>query len=52
MSQLPPRKVILNDNVINLVLDVDEGPKAYIQSISFYGNTSFSSTSLKFQIFL
>jgi outer membrane protein insertion porin family len=46
-AEITPQVIPLDQNRINLVYDIKEGPKALIQKITFIGNDSYESGALE-----
>ncbi len=46
-AEITPQLVKLEQNRVNLIYTVNEGPKAYIEKITFIGNDSFESSKLE-----
>jgi outer membrane protein insertion porin family len=47
---LEPKIIKLDQNRVNLVFEVDEGPVTYVKGITFVGNTRFSDNALRGEI--
>ncbi|MGZ9098004.1 MAG: outer membrane protein assembly factor BamA [Micavibrio sp.] len=47
---LEPKIIKLDQNRVNLVFEVDEGPVTYVKGIKFVGNTRFSDDALRGEI--
>lgn len=45
-SQITPQIIPLEQNRVNLVYDISEGPKAFIEKITFIGNENYPAKSL------
>ncbi|MEJ0010139.1 MAG: POTRA domain-containing protein [Alphaproteobacteria bacterium] len=45
-AQITPQVIQLPDNRVNLVFNIVEGPKAYIEKITFIGNERFETKTL------
>jgi outer membrane protein insertion porin family len=48
--QIEPTVVLLEQNRVDLVFEIDEGPKTRIESINFIGNRAFSDGTLRGEI--
>lgn len=46
-AEITPQIIKLEQNRVNLVYNITEGPKAFIEKISFIGNESFQSKTLE-----
>ena len=46
-AEITPQVVKLEQNRINLIYNIVEGPKAYIEKITFIGNDSYQSSKLE-----
>ena len=46
-AQITPQIIELQQNRVNLVYNIVEGPKAYIEKITFIGNASYDSGTLE-----
>lgn len=46
-AEITPQIVQLEQNRVNLIYNIVEGPKAYIEKIAFIGNESYSATALE-----
>lgn len=46
-AEITPQVIPLDQNRVNLVYDIKEGPKALIQQITFIGNEQFSTSRLE-----
>ncbi len=46
-AQITPQVIPLEQNRVNLVYNITEGPKAFIEKITFIGNESYSSNTLQ-----
>ena len=46
-AEITPQTVKLEQNRINLIYNITEGPKAYIEKITFIGNDSYESSKLE-----
>lgn len=46
-AEITPQVIELEQNRINLVYDIQEGPRAFIQKISFIGNESYDAQTLE-----
>jgi outer membrane protein insertion porin family len=46
-SEITPQIIQLPQNRVNLVYNISEGPKAYIEKIAFIGNDSYPAKSLE-----
>lgn len=46
-AEITPQLIQLEQNRVNLVYNIVEGPKAYIEKISFIGNDSYSAKTLQ-----
>ncbi len=49
-TKIEPKKIILDDNRVNVVYEITEGHPTYIRSIEFDGNKKFSSRTLRGEI--
>lgn len=49
-TKISPKKIILDDNRVNVVYEITEGHPTYIDSISFSGNKKFSDRTLRGEI--
>ncbi|HEY8189649.1 MAG TPA: outer membrane protein assembly factor BamA, partial [Micavibrio sp.] len=47
---IEPKVIKLDQNRVNLVFEIDEGPVTYVKGIKFVGNTHFSDDKLRSQI--
>lgn len=47
---LEPKIIKLDQNRVNLVFEIDEGPVTYVKGIKFVGNTRFSDDALRSEI--
>ncbi|MBI2234288.1 MAG: outer membrane protein assembly factor BamA [Micavibrio aeruginosavorus] len=47
---IEPKVIKLDQNRVNLVFEVDEGPVTYVKSVKFVGNTHFSDNKLLSEI--
>lgn len=47
---IEPKIIKLDQNRVNLVFEIAEGPVTYVKSIRFVGNTNFSDDNLRSQI--
>ncbi len=48
--QIEPKVIVLEQNRVDLVFEIDEGPKTRIQSINFIGNRAYSDRNLRGEI--
>ncbi len=46
-AQIEPKVITLDNNRVNLVFEISEGPETYVQKIRFIGNKIFSSDALR-----
>lgn len=46
-AEITPQIIELDQNRVNLVYDITEGPRAFIQKISFIGNDSYEAQTLE-----
>ncbi|PZP85437.1 MAG: outer membrane protein assembly factor BamA [Azospirillum brasilense] len=46
-AEITPQVIPLDQNRVNLVYDINEGPKALIQKITFIGNDSYDTATLE-----
>ena len=46
-AQVEPKIIQLEENRVNLVFEINEGPSTKVKSINFVGNHAFSDTALK-----
>ena len=49
-ATVEPKLIQLDQNRVDLVFEIDEGPLTVVQSISFIGNSAFSDSTLRDQI--
>ena len=49
-TKISPKKIVLDDNRVNVVYEIKEGHPTYIDSISFSGNKKFSDSTLRGEI--
>ncbi|MBO4480660.1 MAG: outer membrane protein assembly factor BamA [Alphaproteobacteria bacterium] len=49
-TKITPKKIVLDDNRVNVVYEIKEGHPTYIDSISFSGNKKFSDRTLRGEI--
>nr|WP_207168828.1 outer membrane protein assembly factor BamA [Rhodovibrio sodomensis] len=49
-AQIEPKLIELEQNRVNLVFEVDEGPETEVRAINFVGNEAFSDSELRDQI--
>ncbi len=49
-TKISPKKIILDDNRVNVVYEIKEGHPTYIDSISFSGNKKFRDSTLRGEI--
>ncbi len=47
---IEPKIIKLDQNRVNLVFEIDEGPVTYVKSIKFVGNTHFSDDKLRSEV--
>lgn len=46
-AEIKPQMITLEQNRVNLVYNISEGPKAFIEKVSFIGNESYNSRTLQ-----
>lgn len=46
-AQITPQIIELEQNRVNLVYDIQEGPRAFIQKVTFIGNDSYDAQTLE-----
>lgn len=49
-TKIEPKKIVLDDNRVNVVYEITEGHPTYIKSITFNGNERFSNRTLRGEI--
>ncbi len=49
-TKIEPKKILLDDNRVNVVYEITEGHPTYIESIKFNGNKRFKSKTLRAEI--
>ena len=49
-TKIEPKKILLDDNRVNVVYEITEGHPTYIRSIGFDGNKKFSNRALRGEI--
>lgn len=49
-TKIEPKKIVLDDNRVNVVYEITEGHPTYIKSITFNGNERFSDRTLRGEI--
>ncbi|MBR1380144.1 MAG: outer membrane protein assembly factor BamA [Alphaproteobacteria bacterium] len=49
-TKIEPKKILLDDNRVNVVYEISEGHPTYIRSIKFSGNRRFRSRTLRGEI--
>ena len=49
-TKIEPKKIVLDDNRVNIVYEITEGHPTYIDSITFSGNEKFSNRTLRGEI--
>ena len=49
-TKIDPKKIVLDDNRVNVVYEITEGHPTYIKSITFSGNEKFSDSTLRGEI--
>ncbi len=46
-AKVEPKVITLDNNRVNLVFEIDEGPETYVRQINFIGNKMFSDHTLR-----
>ena len=49
-TRIEPKKILLDDNRVNVVYEIKEGHPTYIESIKFNGNKRFNDNTLRAEI--